>query len=76
MRVIIPLFAFIVCACRALLNQKHRFRDTSLRVSLSMRDSQEKVVVTGLGVVSPTGTTAEVFFDNLSARPPILHRKS
>ncbi len=33
---------------------------------LKMAD-KEKVVVTGLGIVSPTGTTAPVFFDNLCA---------
>lgn len=48
-----------------LIGQKSRVRGMPPRKSsLSMSD-KERVVVTGLGVVSPTGTTAPVFFDNL-----------
>ena len=54
------LAAIVACVCSALVISKGGPRRVR---ALNMQ--QEKIVVTGMGIVSPAGSTVPVFFDNL-----------
>ena len=65
MRVVILLVVLAVCGAWKLPLSRVRRLQQRAGSALEMSSDKERVVVTGLGVVSPTGVTAPVFFDNL-----------